>query len=375
MQFFQIFKKVGRLAGAALVLAMVCISVCFAANDMVFTDVPADSWYSPAVQTLKSKGIIQGYGDGSFRPHALITEGEFISLVVRAIGIDIGSLETEAARYDDAADFARDMHWISPMHENEPISREDAAKVVIDALCAVPWEQEAITFLDASEFDPDLIPYAENAVALGIFTCDEAFNPTATLTRDEAAVIIARLMDVDRNDLLELYPEGLEAFQISCADERAKYAGTSVNANLAGIPYPILKSFADHKWTLMYSSPGSTYFNDYPHAAGLTNHQHRRITIAVRSGWTDVNGTTLRHEFGHYVYHKEDFRLRNEVEELFLTEADELSDVIGNSYCLTNASEFFADAFDYYMRKGELSDAVPGISKIMAAVGQRWFGG
>lgn len=375
MQFFQIFKKVGRLAGAALVLAMVCISVCFAANDMVFTDVPADSWYSPAVQTLKSKGIIQGYGDGSFRPDAPITEGEIVSLAVRAMGIDVNSIERDAAQYDDATDFARDMRWLSPMHENEPISREDAAKVVVNALSAVPWEQEAITFSDASEFDPDLIPYAENAVALGIFTCDATFNPTADITRAEAAVIIDRMMGVREDDLLELYPEELDSFKIAYADERAKYAGTSVNANLAGIPYPILKSFADHGWTLMYSSPGSDYFNSYPHAAGLTNHQHRRITIAVRSGWTDVNGTTLRHEFGHYVYHKEDFRLRNEVEELFLTEADELADVIGNSYCLTNASEFFADAFDYYMRKGELSDAVPGISKIMAAVGQRWFGG
>ena len=373
MRLLQILKRVSGLAVSFLIAATVCISVCFASDDIVFTDVPTDSWYSPAVQTLKNKGIIQGYGDGSFRPHALITEGEFISLVVRAIGIDIGSLETEAARYDDAADFARDMHWISPMHENEPISREDAAKVVIDALCAVPWEQEAITFLDASEFDPDLIPYAENAVALGIFTCDESFNPSADITRAEAAVIFDRMMGVGEDDLLELYPEGLEGLQIVYADERAKHAGTSVNANLAEIPYPILKSFADHKWTLMYSSPGSTYFNDYPHAAGLTNHQDRRITIAVRSGWTDINGTTLRHEFGHYVYHKEDFRLRNEVEDLFLTEADKLADVIGNGYCLTNAGEFFAEAFDYYMRKGELSDDVPGISRIMAAVGLRWF--
>jgi len=47
-----------------------------------FPDVPMDTWYTQAVNTLSSLGFLGGFEDGSFRPEDFITRAEFVTLVV-----------------------------------------------------------------------------------------------------------------------------------------------------------------------------------------------------------------------------------------------------------------------------------------------------
>ena len=47
-----------------------------------FTDVPANQWYTKAVTTLAGKGVISGYPDGTFKPHAPITRAEFVTMAM-----------------------------------------------------------------------------------------------------------------------------------------------------------------------------------------------------------------------------------------------------------------------------------------------------
>jgi len=49
----------------------------------IFPDVPNSAWYSQAVDTVASIGIITGYPDGWFHPDANITRAEFVTLVVK----------------------------------------------------------------------------------------------------------------------------------------------------------------------------------------------------------------------------------------------------------------------------------------------------
>lgn len=48
-----------------------------------FTDVPADAWYADAVHTLASLGMIEGMGDGQFNPERSITRAEFTAIAMR----------------------------------------------------------------------------------------------------------------------------------------------------------------------------------------------------------------------------------------------------------------------------------------------------
>lgn len=54
----------------------------FAQATSSFSDVPASDPLSPAVEYLKSQGILQGYSDGTFRPKQTVTRAEAVKLIV-----------------------------------------------------------------------------------------------------------------------------------------------------------------------------------------------------------------------------------------------------------------------------------------------------
>ena len=48
-----------------------------------FSDVPADAWYSEAVKTLATLGMINGVGENRFEPDRAITRAEFTAIAMR----------------------------------------------------------------------------------------------------------------------------------------------------------------------------------------------------------------------------------------------------------------------------------------------------
>lgn len=52
-----------------------------------YTDVKSGAWYYTAVSTLASRGILECNG-GKLEPNKVITRGDFVSLVVRLVGVD-----------------------------------------------------------------------------------------------------------------------------------------------------------------------------------------------------------------------------------------------------------------------------------------------
>ena len=57
-----------------------------------FSDLPSGEWYTEAVKTLASKGVIKGYPDGTFRPNAPITRSEFVTMLSRFTSISSGEM-------------------------------------------------------------------------------------------------------------------------------------------------------------------------------------------------------------------------------------------------------------------------------------------
>lgn len=90
-----------KLISFILVLALIlgCVSMASAAT---FTD---DS--SEPVRLLSDLGVINGYGDGSFRGFSTISRAEFATMVVRALGF--GTVSKSATTFDDVPT----THWAS----------------------------------------------------------------------------------------------------------------------------------------------------------------------------------------------------------------------------------------------------------------------
>lgn len=71
-----------------------------------FPDVPAREWFGRVVCEAKRDGVVTGYDDGLFRPHATVSVSEALAIVIRAFRLPVGSGPTDPwhARFTAAAD-------------------------------------------------------------------------------------------------------------------------------------------------------------------------------------------------------------------------------------------------------------------------------
>ncbi len=84
---FQVQKRLLKVAIAT------ALTVAFAAPAFAnpFTDVPAKHWAYGAVNKLAQAGIVDGYGDGTFRGDKTITRYEMAQIVAKAMNKDLNS--------------------------------------------------------------------------------------------------------------------------------------------------------------------------------------------------------------------------------------------------------------------------------------------
>ena len=122
------------------------------AAEPTFPDVPASHWAYAAVEYVVSEGIVQGYGDGSYQPDWDVTRGQMAVFMARAIADPTG--EEGLNGYEPPAE---------PTFPDVPTSS---------------WCYKHVEFL------------ASHSVTSGY--PDGIYRPTATVTRDQMAVYIAR---------------------------------------------------------------------------------------------------------------------------------------------------------------------------------------
>lgn len=58
----------------------------YAVQSAAFTDTPTDAWYYAVVSFAHSKGLVSGYSDNTFHPNNSITRAEAVELLVNASG-------------------------------------------------------------------------------------------------------------------------------------------------------------------------------------------------------------------------------------------------------------------------------------------------
>jgi len=92
-------------------------STTFAAANP-FSDVPADSWAYDAVTKLAQDGVINGYGDGTFRGDTTITRYEMAQMVAKAMAKTDVSASDKATIDKLAAEFADELNNLGVRVDN-----------------------------------------------------------------------------------------------------------------------------------------------------------------------------------------------------------------------------------------------------------------
>ena len=130
-----------------------------------FDDVPANAWYTKAVNTLASLDIISGVGDNKFEPERSITRAEFTAMAMKfAVGGEEGenifSDVDEDDWFYDAVVNSIQYGWIhgygdGTFRPNNPITRAEVTAIVNNMLGRAADED----FVD--EHAEDLTPFSD----------------------------------------------------------------------------------------------------------------------------------------------------------------------------------------------------------------------
>ena len=92
-------RQISLIAALVMIITTIFSNTVFAAS---FTDVEDSNRYRNAIITLNKLGVIDGYDDGTFKPAGEITRGEFTKMLIAALGF--GDNTTEPTEFDDVKD-------------------------------------------------------------------------------------------------------------------------------------------------------------------------------------------------------------------------------------------------------------------------------
>jgi len=172
------------------------------------TDI-ADHWAEQAIERAVSLGFVEGYPDDTFRPQREVTRGEFVTLLSRALQLEL-SVDAQSP-YEDDSLFplwakshiyaATDQNLIvgyedRNFHADRPITRVEMTSIIARAFA------EESTTVELEYKDVDQIPaWGYEAVAKATVAGlvqgkpGKQFAPNDQATRVEAVVMILNGLD------------------------------------------------------------------------------------------------------------------------------------------------------------------------------------
>ena len=105
----EFFMKKTLVSALTTALVVGAASTTFAAANP-FSDVPADHWAYDAVSQLAADGVIEGYGDTTFRGNQNITRYEMAQMIAKAMAKSDVSAADKALIDKLAAEFSDELN-------------------------------------------------------------------------------------------------------------------------------------------------------------------------------------------------------------------------------------------------------------------------
>lgn len=172
-----------------------------------YNDVPMTHPAFTSIEYLSDQGVVAGYGDGSFRPDTPFTRAQLAKTL--ASGLRWGLIKPEEPRFSDvaadswaypyvetaAARKVMDGYPDGSFRPNLPLTRAQALLHLVAAAGWKPKYSPSPHFLDVGTRHR-LYPYLETAYYQGIVTPDEDgnFNPNAPASRAFVSTMVYNLL-------------------------------------------------------------------------------------------------------------------------------------------------------------------------------------
>jgi hypothetical protein len=172
-----------------------------------FSDVNAPDYFYAAVQYLGCRGVISGYGDGTFRPYNAVSRGQVVKIVV--LGFGLAAYTPARPTFSDVpathpfysyVETAAHLNIVSGYADGTflpyaNVTRGQIAKILISAAGITPVNPATPTFRDVGRSSP-FYGFVEAAAQQGIlsgYTCGAGcleFRPGADATRGQVSKIV-----------------------------------------------------------------------------------------------------------------------------------------------------------------------------------------
>ncbi len=186
-----------------------------------FTDVGEEHWAYESIKLLVERNVLSGYGDGTFKPNKSVNRGEFAKMMVLALDLSLNRPDNqtfedisknhwaysyvETAKYYLTGFRTSSGDYFRP--DNEAV-REDMAVALVKALGYYEEDVDVDVlnqFSDKGKISDNLRKAVAIAVKKGLmqgYGDTGLFKPQNTLTRAEAAVLLARIINQDEEKVI-----------------------------------------------------------------------------------------------------------------------------------------------------------------------------
>ena len=323
------------LAVCILVLALILPAAASAACTG-FDDVPETADCYESVMYLAEHEITQGTGNGCFSPDAPVTVRQWVMMLCRAYDVKI-----EGSSWGDLSQSAVEQSYRKGWLNETALSAPNI-QLCRGALLKSAFAAAKIPVYDSVLYTGGVsLPDYENCIRIGkeLQLCGEEDDANEIVTRRDAAMLLHAI-------LTRAFAVTAPAAPVTLVNA----AGVNVNdflLELRKLPEQVLDAF---------NAAGWTYCIDFDYMGGLskklnmscigaTNYSQKTIYISEASA-------TL-HEFGHFLDWMLGFPA--EYEQLFRAEA---AAAPLRDYAKTNAREYFADCFAYWVKYAENANAI-----------------
>lgn len=173
-----------------------------------FTDVPETHWAFSQILLLKDMGVINGYADGEFKPNRPVTRSEFITMAVKALGMEpstkalafkdknqIPSWATESWQTAVQSGLVKG-YADGTIRPDQKISRAEMITILVRGLDLPEENGEKLSYADLKQIPDWAVPYVKTATANGLVQGDASnrFAPYKNASRAEVATVLFNSM-------------------------------------------------------------------------------------------------------------------------------------------------------------------------------------
>ncbi|WIM37979.1 S-layer homology domain-containing protein [Paenibacillus sp. PK4536] len=215
-------KKLISSVFAVATLSVMLSPLMQTTNATTFKDVTSSHWAKTAIDEAVSKGYFKGYADGTFKPGAQVTRAEFAVLLDRVSVNEKaegkGSFADLAGNWSEkevnevvAKGFLTPSDYPNGFKPTTPLTRKEMAKWMSSGLATASTDyKQALTdtvdtVVPVAEYFKKTMskseyPYVSLMMGTGLMSgyADGTFGGGQTTTRAEAAVILVRLANVQK---------------------------------------------------------------------------------------------------------------------------------------------------------------------------------